>query len=143
MKSIDAFLLRRCGLNIISHPWNLSSLLLIFQPEVHHHAVEAIAVMAATPTTTEVRDLFVLAVAEVHISHLIRHNLHVPSANFVGKSGTLPPGAISVLIQLLLDHLLFHISLLKPIILFLIFLRKKIGTQILVQPTTSPTICRI
>jgi hypothetical protein len=81
-------------------------------------------------------------VAEVHISHLIRHSLHVPFASFVGKSGTLPLGAISVPIQLLLDHRLLHTSLLKPIILLLIFLQKTIGTRILVQLTTSPTTCR-
>jgi hypothetical protein len=119
---MDTFLLMRCGLNIISHPWSLSRLLLIFHLEVHHPEVGAIAVMAATPTTTEVGDLPLLAVAKVHISHLIRHSLHVPSASFVGTSGTLPLGAISAPIQLLLDHWLLHISLLKPIILLLIFL---------------------
>jgi len=142
MKSMDTFLLMRCGLHIISHPWSLSRLLLIFHPEVHHPEVGAIAVVAATPTTIEVWDLPLLAVAEVRISHLIRHSLHVPSANFVGRSGTLPPGAINAPIQLLLDQRLLHISLLKPIILLLIFLQKKIGTQILVQLTTSPTTCR-
>jgi len=45
MKSMDTFLLMRCGLNIISHPWSLSRLLLIFHPEVG-----VIAVAAATPT---------------------------------------------------------------------------------------------
>jgi hypothetical protein len=109
---------------------------------VHHPEVRAIAVVAATPTTIEVGDLPLLAVAEVHISHLIQHSLHVPSVSFVGKLSTLPPGAISALIQLLLDHQLLHISLLKPIILLLIFLQKKIGTRILVQPTTLLTTCR-
>jgi hypothetical protein len=137
MKSMDTFLLMRCGLNIISHPRSLSHLLLIFHPQVR-----AIAIVVATPTTTEVGDLPLLAVAEVHISHLIRHSLHVLSASFVGKSSTLPPGAIRAPIQLLFDHRLLHINLLKPIILLLIFLQNKIGTRILVQLTTSPTTYR-
>jgi len=80
----------RCGLNVISHLWSLSRLLLIFHPKVPHPEVGAIAVVAATPTTTEVGDLPILAVAEVHISHMIWHNLHVPSASFVGSGHTAP-----------------------------------------------------